>query len=195
MDPLIIRAVFSDRPLHPVEIGLEKEVFLGPLAETEDVGPEIVGVADVIGALEKLVDEIGPLGRRLRIEEPYRVVEGRNLTGEFEMDAADELRVGERVAAGDAVLVPVLLKKAVDLPGGCLHGWPPCAVDRCHLHDGTRCLFEHRRRQPRSRLPRVFFRPLLCPRRLGRRRGLNGQRRRHNEQARDHPLHGFEDSG
>ena len=62
------------------------------------------------------------------------------------MDAADELRIREWIAPLDAVLVPVILEKPVDLLGRRLHRWPPRAVNCRHLHDGTRWCFEHRRR-------------------------------------------------
>ena len=97
--PLVERAVGGDRTLDPVEIGLEEDIFLRPLGEPENVGPEVVGVADIVGALEQVVDQIGPLGCRFRVEERHRLVERRSPTGEFKIDAANELGVVERSAA------------------------------------------------------------------------------------------------
>jgi hypothetical protein len=142
-DPGVVRLVLRDRPLHPVEIGLEEEVLLGSLAEPEDVGPEVVGVADVVGAFEQRLDQVVPLRRRLRVEKLHRLVERGNPAAELQVDPADELAVVERITAGDLVLLPVLLEQRVDPGGRRGHVLPGGAVHGRDVHDRARRLAHH----------------------------------------------------
>ena len=180
VDPLVERPIGGDRTLHPVEVGLEEDIFLRPLCKPEDVGPEVVGMADGVGALEQVVDEVGPLGRRFRVEELHRLVERGNPSGEFQIDAADELGVIERSAACDSMPLPVLFEQTVDGSGGLCDLRPSRAVDRRHLHDRACGLLEHCRRKLDRRL--LLSGPLRGPRGLRRtgRVGLgpDGQQRR-----------------
>ena len=65
MHPVVVGLIGADRVLHVPEVGLEDERPLRPLQEPKDVGPVVVEVADVVGAFEQVIDEVGTLALRL----------------------------------------------------------------------------------------------------------------------------------
>ena len=156
--------------LHPVEIGLEEEILLRPLAEAENVGPEVVCVADIIGALQQRVDQVGSLDRRLGVEKGSRFIECWNPASQFQKDAANKLRVGKRFARCGGMLLPMFLQERVDLSGGSGNFFASRAVNCGHLHDRSLGLFQDGRGKFAKRLRGRFIPSCLsCLVGLGRR--------------------------
>ena len=62
MNPLIVRFVLSDGLLYISQIRLKDNVVVRFLGKSKNICPVIIGMADVIRAREKIVDQIHSLG-------------------------------------------------------------------------------------------------------------------------------------
>ena len=149
VNPLVVRPVGGDRPLHPVEIGFKKEIPLRPLLQPQYFRPRIVKPADVVWALQQAFNQFSPFVGAGRLEKGLRFVKRRNPSAEIEIDAAQKLLVGQLRARLHARLCMPLGQQAVEGGSRLLHTCPPVGVDRQHLKRSLLGRLENRCRKPR----------------------------------------------
>ena len=150
VNPLVVRPVGGDRPLHPVEIGLEEEILLRPLLQPQHLGPHVVEPADVVGALQQAFNQFSPFVGAGRLEKGLRFVKRRNPSTEVEIDAAHKLLVGQLRPRLHARLRMPFRQQVIERGGRLLHTFPPVGIDRQHLKRSLLGRLKHRCRKPRS---------------------------------------------
>ena len=151
ISPCVERCIRGDRSLDIVEIGFKKELLLRSFAQSKNVSPEIIEMADVVWTFKQSVYQVGPLGFLWRIEKSNCLVEGRNASTKFEVDPTNELVIFQSWTFFFTVLCPVSYKQRVDGDGGLVNFFATRSVERRDIHNRARVRLDDRFRQANGR--------------------------------------------
>ena len=98
-DPFVVRGVGGDRLLHPIHVGFEDEgLLVRPFFQPENVGPEVVEVADIVRTFEQISDQVVPLVGAATAEKSLGFIRSGNPSTEFQVGPANKLLIRQLLA-------------------------------------------------------------------------------------------------